>query len=67
MENDKIIELNELNLISIIKCPYCSKGRMYAYAEVGLISSSCSNCNRIVLWDIKNKTAYKARAKQMKN
>ena len=60
----EVIGLNSLPLRGIIKCPYCSKGRSYVYSDVGLVSSKCENCARLVLWNMTEMVSYKAKARK---
>lgn len=65
MDVDFTVNLNDLTTTGVIKCPYCGKGKAYIYNNAtGMLSSACSICKRIVLWDFDHITAYKASAKK---
>lgn len=61
---DDVVDLNTLRTDGSIACPYCQKSKAFLYGASGMISHSCGNCNRMVLWDFDHKTAYKARVKK---
>lgn len=62
---DDVVDLNSLNSIGSIPCPYCHKAHAVMYGgAAGLVSSKCDTCHRIVLWDYDNNTAYKASARK---
>lgn len=61
---DDVFDLNTLKSNGSITCPYCGKGRSYAYNTTGMQSSSCSKCNRMVLWDYDRMKSYKARVRK---
>ena len=58
------INLNDLSLYSVIKCPYCDVNGIYSYEKTGKFSSKCPRCNRIVLWDVDNNVGYKVKARK---
>lgn len=61
---DDVVDLNSLVPTGVIKCPYCGRGKLYVYSASGMISNSCGNCNRMVLWDFDHYTAYKAKVRK---
>ncbi|MDD3138859.1 MAG: hypothetical protein PHX08_07805 [Lachnospiraceae bacterium] len=61
---DYLMDLNDYNLVGIIECPYCTKGKSYSYGATGKQSSPCKVCGRIVLWDYDLMKGFKARAKK---
>ena len=61
---EEIIDLNELELNAVIECPYCHKGKIYAYGAKGKGSGNCFVCKRLILWDFDRLKAYKASAKK---
>lgn len=66
--NDYTVNLNDLEMTGVIKCPYCSKSKTYIYNNAtGMFSNECGVCRRIVLWDFDHKTAHKASAKKFDN
>ena len=65
MRDDSTVNLNDLEITAVIKCPYCGKSKIFSYFNAsGMISSNCSVCTRMVLWDLDNMTAYKASVKK---
>lgn len=64
MDSEYIVDLNSLKPDGTIDCPYCGKGKTYAYNTTGMQSSCCSKCNRMVLWDYDHMIAYKAKVRK---
>ena len=65
MGDDFTVNLNDLKMTGVIKCPYCGKSKAYIYNDAsGMFSSECGRCKRLVLWDFDHKAAYKASAKK---
>lgn len=65
MDENYTININDLEVTDIIKCPYCGRSKTFSYFNAtGMISNTCNVCGRIVLWDLDNGTAYKAEAKK---
>lgn len=65
MDTEYVINLNKMETTAVIECPYCGKSKAYSYGASGKLSSNCSVCKRLVLWDIDEEKAYKASAKSL--
>lgn len=49
MRDDSTVNLNDLEITAVIKCPYCGKSKMFSYFNAsGMISSNCSVCTSII-------------------
>lgn len=59
MRDDSTVNLNDLEITAVIKCPYCGKSKMFSYFNAsGMISSNCSVCTRMVLWDLPTRNPH---------
>ncbi len=60
-----VVDLNQFDQDAVMRCPYCNKGKTYAYGASGKESSNCFVCKRLVLWDFDKMRAYKAKARKI--
>ena len=65
--SEALVDLNQLKVTGVIKCPYCIRGKVYSYGASGRSSQPCSICNNIMLCDFDRMIAYKANVKKLYN